>query len=456
MSKKLPIHPELQLSTLCNTVQRAAVHIQKQQQLSHLPLSLEFLETTTFNNYNTFASFISTVCTVGIFVKDTIVNQYLYCLHSFSPTYYSKDQSSSRKKTIEYDSNTMKVNMLLNTVMGGCSLFSFILVMLMNDMSFAFQSSQANLSHRGDGVLWNNIGKHHRKCGGLYQISAPISTNTISGGKKMTHIVTTQTHALSSSSYLASDHGRRHHHHRCKKSQLNVADVTTSGIAVSDEDEPSGGEKTAPAQQNKTKRDAFPLVLWRFTRPHTLIGSALAIPALHILAAPTYQQAFSTAAATSTLFAMIPSLLMNLYITGLNQITDVEIDKINKPQLPIAAGDLSIGSANVIVILSLILSLAMGMVSSTLGSQGLNVALWGSGILGTLYSLPPFRLKRFPLLAAFCIVAVRGAVINAGFFAHAMTAAYGVETTVLDCLRNNARCLLSSLFFAVFGIVIGE
>jgi 4-hydroxybenzoate polyprenyltransferase and related prenyltransferases len=339
----------------------------------------------------------------------------------------------------------MKVNMLLNAVVGGCSLFSFILMMLMNDMSFAFQSSQANnLSHRGVGVLWNNIGKHHRQCGGLYQISA-ISTNTIGGGKKMTKIVTPPNHALLSSSYLAS-HRRRRHHHRCKKSQLNVADVTTSGIAVSDEDEPSGGEKTAPAQQNKTKRDAFPLVLWRFTRPHTLIGSALAIPALHILAAPTYQQAFSTAAATSTLFAMIPSLLMNLYITGLNQITDVEIDKINKPQLPIAAGDLSIGSANVIVIMSLILSLAMGMVPSTLGSQGLNVALWGSGILGTLYSLSPFRLKRFPLLAAFCIVAVRGAVINAGFFAHAMTAAYGVETTVLDCLRNNARCLLSSLF----------
>lgn len=180
----------------------------------------------------------------------------------------------------------------------------------------------------------------------------------------------------------------------------------------------------------------------------------MAIPALHILAAPTFRQAFSIPAAISTLFAMVPSLLMNLYITGLNQITDVEIDKINKPQLPIAAGDLSLGTANVIVILSLLVSLAMGVASPTLGSQGLNVALWGSGILGTLYSLPPFRLKRFPILAAFCIVAVRGAVINAGFFAHALTAAYGVETTVLDCLRNNVRCFLSSLFFAVFGIVI--
>lgn len=202
---------------------------------------------------------------------------------------------------------------------------------------------------------------------------------------------------------------------------------------------------------------SFPVVLWRFTRPHTLIGSALAIPALHILAAPSYKDACSTATAISILYAMLPSLLMNLYITGLNQITDVEIDKINKPKLPIAAGDLSPKSANIIVTISLILSLAMGLAHPTLGSQGLNVALWGSGILGTMYSLEPVRLKKFPLLAAFCIVAVRGAVINAGFYAHAMSVAYGgVQTTVLGCLKSDMRCLLSSSFFAIFGIVIGK
>jgi homogentisate phytyltransferase/homogentisate geranylgeranyltransferase len=214
--------------------------------------------------------------------------------------------------------------------------------------------------------------------------------------------------------------------------------------------------ENAIPDESPEKKVPFPIVLWRFTRPHTIIGSALAIPALHFLAAPTLKDAFTTASAVSALFAMIPSLLMNLYITGLNQITDVEIDKINKPNLPIAAGDLSPKTANIIVIISLILSVAMGMAHPVLGSQGLNVALWASGILGTLYSLPHFRLKRFPLMAAFCIVAVRGAVINAGFFAHAKAAAFGVETSVLACLRTDVRCFLSSLFFAVFGIVIGE
>jgi homogentisate phytyltransferase/homogentisate geranylgeranyltransferase len=38
--------------------------------------------------------------------------------------------------------------------------------------------------------------------------------------------------------------------------------------------------------------------------------------------------------------------------------------------------------------------------------------------IGTAYSLPPFRLKRFPFWASFCILAVRGMVVNLGLFLH--------------------------------------
>lgn len=218
------------------------------------------------------------------------------------------------------------------------------------------------------------------------------------------------------------------------------------------------------------KKTSFPIVLWRFTRPHTIIGSAVAIPAIHMLAAPTFASIFSLPSFISLLYAMIPSLLMNIYITGLNQITDVEIDKINKPSLPIASGDLSIRNAIWIVSASLVFSLLIGASHPIYGTQGLNFALWGSAILGTIYSLPPFRLKRFPFLAAFCIVAVRGAVINAGFYAHAKSAVFSSLalssksaaslslSTMLKfmwtCFQNDAKCRLSSIFFGIFGIVI--
>jgi len=151
---------------------------------------------------------------------------------------------------------------------------------------------------------------------------------------------------------------------------------------------------------------------------------------------------------------------MNIYITGLNQITDVEIDKINKPELPMAKGDLKYSTATAVVLACLAISLAMSVAHPVFSTMGLQVALWGSFLLGTLYSLPPFRMKRHPFLAAFCIVAVRGTIINAGFYSHALSSAFGSGASaissagVLNCLLNDWKCGLSSLFFGVFGIVI--
>jgi homogentisate phytyltransferase / homogentisate geranylgeranyltransferase len=212
-----------------------------------------------------------------------------------------------------------------------------------------------------------------------------------------------------------------------------------------------------PVAADAAKKLAFPLVVWKFSRPHTLIGSAIAIPALHFLAAPTLSAAFTAKTAASILYAMLPSLLMNVYITGLNQISDVEIDRINKPYLVLPAGIMSRSSAIVTVIVCLVLSLGLGQVPTPWTTEGLNVALWGSAILGTMYSVEPFRLKRFPLLAALCIVAVRGTIINASFFAHATAAAFGGVSgsgSVLQAILTDRKCLLSSLFYCVFGVVI--
>jgi homogentisate phytyltransferase/homogentisate geranylgeranyltransferase len=111
---------------------------------------------------------------------------------------------------------------------------------------------------------------------------------------------------------------------------------------------------------------------------------------------------------------LLACLCGNVYIVGLNQLEDVEIDKINKPHLPIAAGEFSRKQAQVIVgilgILALLLSWLLGpclffMVSISLA-------------IGTAYSLPPLRLKRFPFWAALCIFSVRGAIVNLGLFLH--------------------------------------
>ena len=99
---------------------------------------------------------------------------------------------------------------------------------------------------------------------------------------------------------------------------------------------------------------------------------------------------------------------------GLNQITDVAIDKINKPYLPLASGAFSMRLGYAIVTISILVSLAVAIY---LGKYLLLTVLL-SLVLGTAYSIPPIRLKRFPFWAAFCIIAVRGVIVNLLLFLH--------------------------------------
>ena len=46
----------------------------------------------------------------------------------------------------------------------------------------------------------------------------------------------------------------------------------------------------------------------------------------------------SSIAQARALTAVSPALLANVYIVGLNQLSDIEIDRVNKPELPLASG----------------------------------------------------------------------------------------------------------------------
>ena len=153
------------------------------------------------------------------------------------------------------------------------------------------------------------------------------------------------------------------------------------------------------------------LVLWRFSRPHTVIGTALSVVGLYAIAASVPGAAPGL---PDLLATVVAGLTVNIAIVGINQVTDVEIDRINKPFLPIAAGDLSLGGAKAIVAVCCVVPLAMGV------TQGLveTLAVAAGLAVGALYSLPPFRLKRFPVAASLCISGVRSIVVNLGVYWH--------------------------------------
>jgi homogentisate phytyltransferase/homogentisate geranylgeranyltransferase len=153
------------------------------------------------------------------------------------------------------------------------------------------------------------------------------------------------------------------------------------------------------------------LVLWRFSRPHTIIGTALSVAGLYLIAAAESDAAGGVGDLLATLIA---ALTVNIAIVGVNQITDVEIDRINKPWLPIAAGDLSLAGARVIVIVCTALPLALAVTQGAFETAAVAAGL----AVGALYSLPPFRLKRFPVAASLCITGVRSLVVNLGIYWH--------------------------------------
>ncbi len=150
---------------------------------------------------------------------------------------------------------------------------------------------------------------------------------------------------------------------------------------------------------------------WKFSRPHTIIGTSCSVSGIYLIAADSQSLGFDP---FSWFLPLLACLCGNVYIVGLNQLEDVAIDRINKPHLPLASGEFSRTQGIAIVTVTGILAILLAALQGPylLGMVGLSLAI------GTAYSLPPIRLKRFPFWASLCIFSVRGAIVNLGLFLH--------------------------------------
>ena len=150
---------------------------------------------------------------------------------------------------------------------------------------------------------------------------------------------------------------------------------------------------------------------WKFSRPHTIVGTSCSVLGMAAIAAAGKPFVFDP---LWVLLPLVACLCGNVYIVGLNQLEDVAIDRINKPHLPLASGEFSRRQGITIVTLTGLLAILIAAWQGPylLGMVGLSLAI------GTAYSLPPIRLKRFPFWASLCIFSVRGAIVNLGLFLH--------------------------------------
>ncbi len=159
----------------------------------------------------------------------------------------------------------------------------------------------------------------------------------------------------------------------------------------------------------------------KFSRPHTVIGTTLSVVSLYFIAWTTVVPAEFHV--SGLIIALVSCLGANIYIVGLNQITDIDIDRINKPDLPLAAGDFSLRTGWKIILAAVAISILLAI------SQGkfLAFTVIFSLLIGTAYSLPPVRLKRFHFWAAACIFTIRGLIVNIFLFLHFQFLMNGAE-----------------------------
>jgi homogentisate phytyltransferase / homogentisate geranylgeranyltransferase len=188
------------------------------------------------------------------------------------------------------------------------------------------------------------------------------------------------------------------------------------------------------------------LQLWKFSRPHTIIGTSLSVLALYAITLATNHSAISVIGIIQVLGTWIACICGNIYIVGLNQLYDIEIDRVNKPDLPLASGGLSIAQGKWIVGVTGGLAIAIAAYLGTwlLGTVVVSLAI------GTAYSLPPIRFKQYPLLAAICILTVRGCIVNLGLFSHFNQILTGVNIIPLSIWVLTLFILVFTVAIAIF------
>ena len=182
---------------------------------------------------------------------------------------------------------------------------------------------------------------------------------------------------------------------------------------------------------------------WKFSRPHTIIGTSLSVLALYFISLATTSNEITLINLEQMLAVWFTCLCGNIYIVGLNQLYDIEIDRINKPDLPLASGEFSLNQGKAIIAITGIIALLIAALSGVWLFATVVVSL----LIGTIYSTPPIRLKQFPFWAAFCILTVRGVIVNIGLFLH-----YGNKLNGQEALNPYVWTL--TLFILLFTVAI--
>ncbi len=152
---------------------------------------------------------------------------------------------------------------------------------------------------------------------------------------------------------------------------------------------------------------------FEFSRPFTLLAPALGFASGAVTAAGAHPPERMTGSLfLYPLIGLIMAAVLNAASNGLNQIYDLEIDRINKPQRPLPSGRMSLGEAWVFTLVSYGVALVLAWFVAPGGRRECFWIVVVATATTVLYSVPPFRTKRLGIWANVTIAVPRGVLLK--------------------------------------------
>ncbi len=140
---------------------------------------------------------------------------------------------------------------------------------------------------------------------------------------------------------------------------------------------------------------------WELIRPFTLLPPAVGFLSAAVIGARGWPPPLS-------FFGVAAAVFLNAASNAVNQIFDLEIDRLNKPTRVLPSGRLSLRQAAGAAVF--FLGLALGSAWQVPNKQFFGIVVLAA-LITFFYSSPPLRMKQFPFLSNLWIAVPRGMLL---------------------------------------------
>ena len=141
--------------------------------------------------------------------------------------------------------------------------------------------------------------------------------------------------------------------------------------------------------------------MWELVRPFTLLAPSVGVLAGAMIGSGGWPP-------LEALWGVISAAFLNAASNWVNQIFDLDIDRLNKPDRVLPSGRLSMREAKGITAIFFLLSFVVAWLVPN--KQFFVIVCLAAGIT-FFYSSPPLRMKRFPFLSNLWIAIPRGTLL---------------------------------------------